>query len=74
MPFKKTLETSPNLNPQGLRGGTLYWDAQFDDARLAIAMARTAISHGGVVVNHTQRGVAAQKRREDSGRDRAGQN
>ncbi|MEM1444329.1 MAG: FAD-dependent oxidoreductase, partial [Verrucomicrobiota bacterium] len=32
----------PNLNPDGLYGGTFYWDGQFDDSRLAIAMARTA--------------------------------
>ncbi|MDF1816605.1 MAG: glycerol-3-phosphate dehydrogenase/oxidase [Verrucomicrobiales bacterium] len=48
----KTLEASPNLNRNGLRGGTWYWDAQFDDARLAIAMAKTAVSRGGLVLNH----------------------
>ena len=28
--------------PQGLNGGVEYWDGQFDDARLAVALARTA--------------------------------
>src|ERR1017187_5919752 len=31
---KETLERVPNLNPHGLRGGILYYDGQFDDARL----------------------------------------
>ena len=34
---KKTLEWLPGISPQGLNGGTLYYDAQFDDARLALA-------------------------------------
>ena len=47
-----TVERVPNLNPQGLHGGTLYWDGQFDDARLCIALARTAAQHGATVLNH----------------------
>ena len=50
--LEKTLETSPNLNPKGLRGATHYWDAQFDDAQLAIAMARTAHHQGATILNH----------------------
>ena len=42
----------PNLRREGLRGGTLYWDGQFDDARLAVALARTAVREGAVVLNH----------------------
>lgn len=45
-------ERLPNLTPEGLRGGTLYWDGQFDDARLAIAMARTAAKNGAAVLNY----------------------
>ncbi|MDF1755693.1 MAG: glycerol-3-phosphate dehydrogenase/oxidase [Verrucomicrobiales bacterium] len=52
--LKQTLEETPNINPKGLRGGTYYWDAQFDDARLAIAMAKTAASRGGPVLNHVK--------------------
>nr|MBP6785838.1 glycerol-3-phosphate dehydrogenase/oxidase [Verrucomicrobiales bacterium] len=44
----------PNLLQNGLYGGTLYWDGQFDDARLAIAMARTAVANGAAVANHVQ--------------------
>ena len=35
-----------------VHGGVKYWDGQFDDARLAIALARTAASKGAVVLNH----------------------
>jgi glycerol-3-phosphate dehydrogenase len=46
------LERVPRLSPIGLRGGVLYEDDQFDDARLALALARTATDLGAVVVNH----------------------
>ncbi len=42
----------PTLVDERLRGGTLYYDAQFDDARLAIALAQTAVSLGAVVLNY----------------------
>ncbi len=46
------LDRVPNLSPDGLRGGTLYWDGQFDDARLCVALARTAAARGAAVINH----------------------
>lgn len=42
------------VRPEGLRGGVQYWDGQFDDARLAVALARTAASHGACVVNQVR--------------------
>lgn len=48
----ETLERIPTLETEGLRGGLVYADAQFDDARLAITLARTAADHGAVVLNH----------------------
>jgi glycerol-3-phosphate dehydrogenase len=48
----QTLEALPGVNPQGLRGGVRYWDGQFDDARLAIALARTAEAAGARMFNH----------------------
>jgi glycerol-3-phosphate dehydrogenase len=42
----------PGVRRAGLAGGLRYWDAQFDDARLAVALARTAIRSGAVVLNH----------------------
>tara|TARA_R110000850_G_scaffold164847_2_gene289845 strand:- start:86 stop:1609 length:1524 start_codon:yes stop_codon:yes gene_type:complete len=44
----------PNLSNDGLRGATQYWDGQFDDARLAIALAMTAVKEGATVVNHVK--------------------
>ncbi|MCZ7534227.1 MAG: glycerol-3-phosphate dehydrogenase/oxidase [Acidimicrobiia bacterium] len=50
----ETLELIPTLEPDGLRGGTVYHDGQFDDARLAITLALTAVDHGAVVANHVR--------------------
>jgi glycerol-3-phosphate dehydrogenase len=43
---------APGVNAAGLRGGVEYWDGQFDDARLALALARTAARHGALLVNY----------------------
>ncbi|APW36189.1 FAD-dependent oxidoreductase [Rhodoferax koreense] len=48
----KTLHYLPTAQPAGLKGGVKYWDGQFDDARLALALARTAASHGALLVNY----------------------
>ncbi|HYJ17855.1 MAG TPA: glycerol-3-phosphate dehydrogenase/oxidase [Burkholderiales bacterium] len=48
----QTLQLSPTANPANLRGGVKYWDGQFDDARLAIGLARTANEHGACAVNY----------------------
>lgn len=42
----------PTIETAGLRGGTRYYDGQFDDARLAIHLARTAAAHGATLVNY----------------------
>ena len=44
----------PGVNPKGLRGGVKYWDGQFDDARLALALARSAEMAGARVLNYAQ--------------------
>ena len=49
---EETLERVPTLDPEGLRGGILYHDGQFDDARLAIHLAMTAADHGAVILNY----------------------
>jgi glycerol-3-phosphate dehydrogenase len=49
---EETLELAPTLDPEGLKGGVLYHDGQFDDARLAVHLAMTAADHGAVVVNY----------------------
>ena len=47
------VERVPTAARDGLDGGVLYYDGQFDDARLAVALARTAADLGAVVLNHT---------------------
>ena len=42
----------PGVRAEGLRGGVQYWDGQFDDARLALALARTAEAAGARLANH----------------------
>jgi glycerol-3-phosphate dehydrogenase len=51
---EQVLEHAPTLAAEGLKGGVLYHDGQFDDARLAVNLAQTAIEHGAVVLNHMQ--------------------
>ena len=41
----------PTLDSERLRGGTLFLDGQFDDARLALALAQSVADHRGVVLN-----------------------
>ncbi len=45
-------ERLPNVKKQGLKGGVLYYDGQFDDARLAVSLARTCAEQGGVLINY----------------------
>jgi glycerol-3-phosphate dehydrogenase len=49
-----TLAQLPNLQPVGLRGGVIYHDGQFDDARLLINLAATAAEQGATLVNYVQ--------------------
>ncbi|NJN19467.1 MAG: glycerol-3-phosphate dehydrogenase/oxidase [Oscillochloris sp.] len=49
---KKALELAPTLEPKGLNGGVVYYDGQFDDARLAITLMRTAQDHGALALNY----------------------
>ena len=53
---EETLALLPNSKRDGpggqLKGGVKYWDGQFDDARLALALARTAASRGALLINY----------------------
>ncbi|MBI5276824.1 MAG: glycerol-3-phosphate dehydrogenase/oxidase [Burkholderiales bacterium] len=49
---QQTLALLPTARPDGLKGGVKYWDGQFDDARLALALARTAATRGALLVNY----------------------
>jgi glycerol-3-phosphate dehydrogenase len=49
---EETLERLPGLEPDGLTGGVVYFDGQFDDARLLIHLAMTAADLGGTLLNY----------------------
>ena len=44
----------PTLRTAGLRGGVRYFDGQFDDARMAVALARSIEDHGGLALNYAR--------------------
>ena len=48
----ETLEQIPTLKTEGLRGGAIYYDGQFDDARLLVHMVFTAFEHGATLLNY----------------------
>ncbi len=48
----EVLEQIPTLETEGLRGGVLYYDGQFDDSRLLIDLAQTAEEQGAVLLNY----------------------
>jgi glycerol-3-phosphate dehydrogenase len=49
---KKMLERMPGINQKKLKGGIVYHDGQFDDARLAVNIAQTALEQGAVILNY----------------------
>ncbi len=49
---KQTLAKLPGIDGSKLKGGILYYDGQFDDARLAIDLATTAAAHGATLLNY----------------------
>ncbi len=51
---EETLKAIPNLDENGLLGGVIYYDGQFDDSRLAINLAQTAVENGAVVLNYAK--------------------
>ena len=42
----------PGVQTRGLKGGIAYWDAQFDDALMCIALMQTAVALGAVAINY----------------------
>lgn len=61
---RETLQRIPTVEPKGLRGGVIYHDAQFDDARLAISLARTLEDIRGTPLNY----MKVIRLRKDGGR------
>ena len=50
--LKNTIKKMPNLIRKNLRGGIVYHDGQFDDARLGLNLAQTAIENEATVLNY----------------------
>ncbi len=48
---KTVMKYLPTSNPKGLKGGIVYHDGQFDDARMACNLAQTCVEQGGVPIN-----------------------
>lgn len=49
---KKTATKLKTIKTEGLKGGVLYHDGQFDDSRLALNIAQTAIEKGATLLNY----------------------
>ncbi len=54
--LEETVKSIPTLVKDGLRGGVIYHDGQFDDARMAMSLAMTCVDYGGTVLNYMQVG------------------
>ncbi|WP_447641124.1 MULTISPECIES: FAD-dependent oxidoreductase [Chitinophagaceae] len=64
---RTVIEELPTIKTKGLKGGVVYQDGQFDDARLALNIAETAVEKGACVLNYFKvTGVL----KEESGRIR----
>ena len=50
----ETLQRLPTIKTEGLRGGVVYYDGQFDDARLLINLVQTAAEQGATLLNYTK--------------------
>jgi len=52
LPVDETIEKIPTIETEGLRGGVVYYDGQFDDSRLLINMVQTADELGADIINY----------------------
>lgn len=60
---KETLKRLPTIKKEGLRGGVIYYDGQFDDTRLLINLAQTAAGQGAIILNYARVfGIARNKK------------
>jgi len=51
---KEALNRFPMLKPDNLRGAVVYYDGQFDDARMNVSIVLTAAEEGATVANHIE--------------------
>lgn len=49
---EKAIARLPLLKKDGLKGGIVYHDGQFDDSRMALALASATVTNGGTVLNY----------------------
>lgn len=65
---KHTTQALPAINGKNLKGGVSYHDGQFDDARLALNLAQTAIENGACVLNYLKTtGILKDKKKKVNG-------
>ena len=51
---EETIKMINNLKKDGLKGGVIYHDGQFDDSRMAITLSLTASNLGATLINYTE--------------------
>ncbi len=51
---EETVAKIPTIATEGLRGGVEYFDGQFDDARMLVNMAQTAVEQGALLLNYVR--------------------
>lgn len=51
---EETLRELPTIRTEGLHGGVIYFDGQFDDSRLLINLVATAFEQGAVLLNYAR--------------------
>lgn len=49
---EEAIEALPTVEQEGLTGGVIYQDGQFDDSRMAVSLAQTCVDYGGTVLNY----------------------
>lgn len=49
---EETVARIPTIETEGLHGGVMYFDGQFDDSRMVVHLARTAVEQGAAVLNY----------------------
>ena len=49
---EEAIEALPTVEKEGLKGGVIYHDGQYDDSRMAISLAQTAVDNGATVLNY----------------------
>ena len=51
---REALERFPMLKAEGLKAGVLYYDGQFNDARMGVTLIATARRQGATTANHVE--------------------